>query len=144
METRRAVEILAHLAQETRLELVRMLIGEGASGLSAGAIAERLAVPSSTLSFHLNALERVGVLRATRSGRNVVYAVRPAGLRAILEFLSDTCCGNDPSRRAEFARPLPDPAKFSGGKAERAALMNELHASLRRRIEIFISLRRPS
>jgi arsenate reductase len=38
------------------------------------------------------------------------------------------------------AWPLPDPAKFSGSAVERAALLNELYASLRRRLEIFISL----
>lgn len=38
------------------------------------------------------------------------------------------------------AWPLPDPAKFSGNAAERATLLNELYASLRRRIEIFTAL----
>jgi hypothetical protein len=38
------------------------------------------------------------------------------------------------------AWPLPDPAKFTGSSVERAALLNELYASLRRRIEIFAAL----
>lgn len=38
------------------------------------------------------------------------------------------------------AWPLPDPAKFTGSAAERASLLNELYAGLRRRIEIFTSL----
>jgi protein-tyrosine-phosphatase len=38
------------------------------------------------------------------------------------------------------AWPLPDPAKFTGGRAERATLLNEVYGGLRRRIEIFISL----
>ncbi len=38
------------------------------------------------------------------------------------------------------AWPLPDPAKFTGSAVERATLLNELYASLRRRIEIFASL----
>jgi len=38
------------------------------------------------------------------------------------------------------AWPLPDPAKFIGSAAERATLLNELYAGLRRRLEIFISL----
>lgn len=38
------------------------------------------------------------------------------------------------------AWPLPDPAKFSGSPVERAAMLNELYSSLRRRIEIFIAL----
>jgi hypothetical protein len=36
--------------------------------------------------------------------------------------------------------PLPDPAKFDGSDAERSLLLNELYASLDRRIGIFISL----
>ena len=38
------------------------------------------------------------------------------------------------------AWPLPDPVKFTGSAVERSAMLNELYASLRRRIEIFISL----
>jgi protein-tyrosine-phosphatase/DNA-binding transcriptional ArsR family regulator len=36
--------------------------------------------------------------------------------------------------------PMPDPAKFAGSAIERATLLNELYASLRRRLEIFINL----
>jgi len=38
------------------------------------------------------------------------------------------------------AWPLPDPAKFTGSAIERAALLNELYAGLRRRIDIFAAL----
>jgi arsenate reductase len=38
------------------------------------------------------------------------------------------------------AWPLPDPAKFTGSRVERSAMLNELYASLRRRIEIFTAL----
>jgi arsenate reductase len=259
METREAAEALAALAQETRLDMIRLLVGAGASGLPAGEIAARLGVPPSTLSFHLNALERVGLLRGTRQGRSILYAVRMVGLRSLLVFLTESCCGGRPelcgdiwhllpevddaadapitpgfnvlfvctansarsimaeallnklgrgrfnawsagSRPARAPRPevmaklaalghdtgalsskswdqftgpsaprmdfvialcdtlegqscpdfgakaitgawpLPDPAKFSGSPAERQTLLNELYASLRRRIEIFVSL----
>ena len=36
--------------------------------------------------------------------------------------------------------PLPDPAKFTGSAIERATLLNELYAMIRRRLEIFTSL----
>ena len=35
---------------------------------------------------------------------------------------------------------MPDPAKFTGNPTERAILLNELYASLRRRIDIFTAL----
>lgn len=38
------------------------------------------------------------------------------------------------------AWPLPDPAKFGGSVAERATLLNEVYAGLRRRLEAFTSL----
>ena len=38
------------------------------------------------------------------------------------------------------AWPLPDPAKFTGSGIERTALLNELYASLQRRIAIFTAL----
>lgn len=36
--------------------------------------------------------------------------------------------------------PLPDPAAFKGSDSERSLLLHELYGSLRRRIEIFVSL----
>src|ERR1700704_6173350 len=68
MEISDAAAAFAALSQETRLDLMRLLIAEGASGLSAGDIAARLAVPASTLSFHLAALERAGLTQPTRQG----------------------------------------------------------------------------
>ena len=52
MEHSSAVAALAALAQETRLQLFRLLVARGPAGVSAGNIAERLAVPPSSLSFH--------------------------------------------------------------------------------------------
>lgn len=38
------------------------------------------------------------------------------------------------------AWPLPDPSKFTGSAIERATLINEIYAGLRRRLDIFINL----
>ena len=38
------------------------------------------------------------------------------------------------------AWPMPDPSKFQGSVAERATLLNEVYAGLRRRLEAFTSL----
>ena len=58
--------------------------------------------------------------------------------------LCDTLHGQDCPDFGDLAVtaawPLPDPAKFTGSAVERAALLNELYASLRRRIEIFTAL----
>jgi arsenate reductase len=258
METSEAAGAFAALAQETRLDLMRLLIAEGANGLPAGEIATRLGIPSSTLSFHLAALERAGLTQSTRQGRQIVHAARIVGVRRLVAFLTEACCGGRPDLCGDLARlfppvpeedkgmtpafnvlflcthnsarsimaeavlqkiggsrfraysagsdpiaaplaevlerlkilghdvrtlrskswnefigpnapqmdfvitlcdtlhgqicpdfgelavtgawPLPDPAKFSGSPVERATMLNELYASLRRRLEIFTAL----
>jgi protein-tyrosine-phosphatase/DNA-binding transcriptional ArsR family regulator len=117
METRLTAEALAALAQETRLDLIRLLVVQGAAGLPAGALAERLGVPPSTLSFHLNALERAGLLHSTRQGRSIVYAVRIGGLRALLAFLAETCGGGRPDLGGDLARLQPDERDDGGATA---------------------------
>ena len=101
--------MLSALAQETRLDLLRLLFSRGASGMAAGEIASQLGVPSSTLSFHLNAMEREGLLQATRHGRSIVYAVRLIGMRELLGFLTETCCAGQPGLCGDIARLLPAP-----------------------------------
>lgn len=89
MEINDAALALATLGQPTRLELLRLLLATGPSGLAAGEIAARLAVPPSTLSFHLRALEQTGLVAATRQGRSLIYAVQLLRLRTLLTFLLD-------------------------------------------------------
>ena len=59
---------------------------------------------------------------------------------ALCDTLHGQQCPDFGEKAVTGAWPLPDPAKFMGSDAERAILLNELYASLRRRIEIFISL----
>jgi protein-tyrosine-phosphatase/DNA-binding transcriptional ArsR family regulator len=107
MESSEAAAAFGALSQDTRLDLMRALIAEGANGLSAGEIASRLSVPSSTLSFHLSALERAGLTQSTRHGRQMIHAVRLEGLRQLLSFLTETCCGGRPELCGDLARLLP-------------------------------------
>jgi arsenate reductase len=114
METSEAVGAFAALAQETRLDLMRLLIAEGANGLPAGEIAIRLDIPSSTLSFHLAALERAGLSQSTRQGRQIVHAARIVGVRRLVAFLTEACCGGRPDLCGDLARlfpPLPEENK---------------------------------
>lgn len=108
MEPKEAAAGFAVLAQETRLRLIRALATRGASGMAAGEVAALLRVPASTLSFHFAALEQAGLVRSTRQGRHIIYAVRFAGLRALLSYLTETCCGGRPELCGDLARLLPD------------------------------------
>src|SRR5581483_7515273 len=107
MESTEAATVFAALAQETRLDLLRLLIGESPHGLPASDIAHRLGIPSSTLSFHLSALERAGLTHSTRHGRQIMHAARLAGVRQLLGFLTETCCGGRPELCGDLARLLP-------------------------------------
>ncbi len=82
METLTAAAVFAALSQETRLDLMRLLIAEGAIRTASGR--DRGAPRSSglDLSFHLAALERAGLTQSTRQGRQIVHAVRIVGSAA--------------------------------------------------------------
>lgn len=109
MESNHAAPAFAALGQATRLDLLRVLLQAGPSGLAAGDIAARLGVPPSTLSFHLRALDQAGLIAATRQGRSLVYAAQIDRLRAIVAFLAEACCDGDPSRCGDLHRLFDTP-----------------------------------
>jgi len=96
MESENALAKLAALAQETRLAIFRRLVRAGPQGESAGAIAEALATPAPTLSFHLKELERAGLITQRRESRSLIYAAHYDGMRALLSFLMEDCCAGRP------------------------------------------------
>jgi ArsR family transcriptional regulator, arsenate/arsenite/antimonite-responsive transcriptional repressor / arsenate reductase (thioredoxin) len=114
MEAKAAAQGFAALSQETRLGLMRLLATRGPSGMSAGDLAAAMQQAPSTLSFHLAALEQAGLVRSTRQGRHVIYAVRFAGLRSLFGFLTETCCNGRPELCGDLARLLPDDVEEVG------------------------------
>ena len=91
-----AVRAFAALGQETRLKIFRTLLQEGPDGLPAGAIAQMLEVPPSTLSTHLGVLEAAGLIRSQRDARQICYAADIDGTRALLTYLTRDCCQGRP------------------------------------------------
>ncbi len=59
---------------------------------------------------------------------------------ALCDTLDGQVCPDFGDKAVTAAWPLPDPAKFTGSATERATLLNELYAMIRRRLEIFTSL----
>lgn len=108
MESKDAASKFGALAQGTRVDVMRLLAVRGATGMAAGELASALDQAPSTLSFHLSALEQAGLVQSTRQGRHVIYAVRFAGLRALFEFLTETCCNGRPELCGDIARLFPD------------------------------------
>lgn len=93
MEIIEAVTALGALAQETRLQIFRLLVREGPGGLSVGAIAERLGTAAnSRLSFHLKELAFAGLVSANQSGRFVYYSANYQAMNDLLAYLTEHCC----------------------------------------------------
>jgi DNA-binding transcriptional ArsR family regulator len=97
MDHHHAVGALGALAQETRLDLFRLLVTAGPDGLPAGVIAERLGVVPSSLSFHLAQLTHAGLIRQRRLGRQLIYAAEFAAMNELLFYLTENCCGRGDS-----------------------------------------------
>lgn len=92
MQANTAIEALGALAQEHRLALFRLLVQAGEQGMSAGAIANALGVPNSSLSFHLAQLNRAGLIRQERQHRSLIYRANYAAMNALVGYLMENCC----------------------------------------------------
>lgn len=104
MDRSKALAALSALAHETRLDLIRLLIPQGADGMAAGQIAETLGIAAPRLSFHLSALEQAGLLRSRKVARNVFYSVDPSGIGRTISYVLNDCCCDHPEVRAACSR----------------------------------------
>lgn len=96
MQTKQALAALAALAQVSRLAVFRMLVQAGPAGLAASKIAEQLAIPPSSLSFHLKELAHAELVIPRQDGRFVIYAANFETMNALMAFMTDNCCGSTP------------------------------------------------
>jgi ArsR family transcriptional regulator len=92
MEEIDVVRALAALAQALRLRIFRLLVVGGKTGLTPGAIAEALAVPAATLSFHLKELMHAGLVTQEREGRYLIYRASFDRMNGLLGYLTANCC----------------------------------------------------
>ena len=106
MDSSQAVQALAALAHDTRLALFRMLVERGPDGLSAGVIAERLGVPPSSLTFHVQHLHRAGLVTQRRLSRQLIYAADFSAMNGLVGFLTENCCGR--GSRSPACQPMPN------------------------------------
>ena len=101
METRTALGALAALAQETRLQIFRALVRAGPRGLSAGALAEAVGTPASTLSFHVKELANAGLVAARQESRFIFYTAQYATMSGLVAFLTESCCQGIAARQKQ-------------------------------------------
>jgi ArsR family transcriptional regulator, arsenate/arsenite/antimonite-responsive transcriptional repressor len=88
-----AVTRLAALAQESRLTIFRLLVQKGPEGVCAGDIQTKLKLAPATLSFHLKELTNAGLLKPRQDGRFIYYAPDFPAMNALLDYLTENCCG---------------------------------------------------
>lgn len=93
MKSQAAVAALSALANEHRLAIFRLLVRAGPEGQPAGAIAETLELPASSLSFHLAHLNRAGLIEQRRESRSLIYSADFTAMNGLVGFLTENCCG---------------------------------------------------
>ena len=122
VEKKAAIGALGALAQETRLDLFRLLVTVGPEGLPAGVIADRLGVLPASLSFHLAQLVHAGLITQRRLSRQLIYSAEYGAMNELLAYLTENCCG-----REVPCAPFCDPAAECANAAatETAARVGE-------------------
>ena len=104
MDKPNALSAFAALSQETRLDAFRLLIRAGKAGIAAGDIATTLKARQNTMSSNLSVLLNAGLIRSERQGRSIRYYADFEGIRGLLGYLMEDCCGGNP----EICQPIID------------------------------------
>jgi len=94
MKTPDVIEALGALAHEHRLAIYRLLVQRGPEGLSAGVIGQRIGLLPSSLTFHLQNLQRAGLIAHRRESRQLIYSVDFSVMNGLVGYLTENCCGN--------------------------------------------------
>ena len=113
MNPKDVVTALGAIAHDHRLAVYRMLVAQGPEGLPAGVIAERLDIPPSSLTFHLQQLLHAGLVTQRRLSRQLIYAADFAAMNALVGFLTENCCGG------QACAPVCSPAKTNAASRKK-------------------------
>jgi len=95
MKPEHVIRALGAIAHEHRLGIYRLLVKKGPNGLPAGHIADRLDMPPSSLTFHLQQMLNAGLVTQRRIGRQLIYAADYAAMNRLVSYLTENCCGGD-------------------------------------------------
>lgn len=121
MNANGAVDALAALAHEHRLKVYRMLVEAGPQGLNAGTIAQRLKLPPSSLTFHLQHLHRAELLTQERNSRQLIYAADFGVMNDLIGYLTENCCAGSAESCDSKCEPATPVVKKTARRTPRAA-----------------------
>jgi|SRR5580658_511791 ArsR family transcriptional regulator len=117
MNPERVISAIGALAQETRLAVFRMLVAHGSEGLPAGVISERLDLPPSSLTFHLQRLIEAGLIRQRRVSRQLIYSVDFARVNSVIGYLNENCCSSSADCDSDCQAPEAGSVGWPGRKS---------------------------
>ena len=92
MEKIDIIAALAALAHDTRLDVFRLLVVVGPSGLAVGEIGAHVNVPPATLNHHLAQMKQAGLVTCVRDGRKLIHSADFERMDALLSYLTKNCC----------------------------------------------------
>ena len=120
MKTLAAISAFGALAHEHRLAIFRLLVERGPEGLSAGAIGGKVGLLPSSLTFHLQNLQRAGLIAQQRISRQLIYSADFDAMNELIGYLTENCCGQSGTKCATTCKPVAGAAK-ARNKSRRAA-----------------------
>lgn len=109
MDASEVIRALGALAQEHRLAVYRLLVQAGPAGMAAGALAEAVGAPASSMSFHLAQLAHAGLVTQRRQSRSIIYAADYAAMNALMAYMTENCCGGTPCTASTACAPETSP-----------------------------------
>ena len=107
----KVIRALGALAQEHRLAAYRQLVQAGPDGMAAGALAEALGVPASSMSFHLAQLANAGLVVQRRQSRSIIYSADYGAMNALMSYMTENCCGGAQCSSGSACDSTPTEAK---------------------------------
>jgi ArsR family transcriptional regulator len=118
MITSEAIGALSALAHEHRLRIYRLLVEQGPDGLPAGTIGEKIGLLPSSLTFHLQNLQRAGLILQQRASRQLIYSADFEVMNGLIGYLTENCCAGSGSSCGEACEPVrPKKGAKRGAKA---------------------------
>lgn len=114
MKTPEVIAALSALAHEHRLAIYRLLIERGPEGLPAGVVGERVGLLPSSLTFHLQTLQRAGLITSQRISRRLIYSVDFDAMNGVIGYLTENCCTASGAERSVACAPARSPKAPKG------------------------------